>query len=197
MASPSIEVLLEGPKEIARAFVIAFLRGRGTTEAVVDLEHEGFDCESVMERLGEFLRPGHNVSHLLVSADDLPTVREAVGEANAQEIETRILRERNLAEARFEYEVHVFAPDLAARIRAIFAALPPGVVLESEHDFEERRREDEDADGMYARVHRFEFRGNGVARGEPFGVVQFWRNCREEPAIVAREARVIRRGRTS
>jgi hypothetical protein len=197
MTSSSIEVLFEGPKEIAKAFVIAFLRGRGTTDPVVDLEHEGFDCESVMERIGEFLRPGHNVSHLLVSAADLPAVRDAVGEANTQEIETRILRERSLAEARFEYEVRVFAPDLAARIRAVFAALPPGVVLEPDEEFEERRSEDEDAGGMYARVHRFEFHGSGTVRGEPFGVVRFRRTCLEEPAIVAREARVIRRGTSS
>jgi hypothetical protein len=196
MASSSIEVLMEGPKEIAKAFVIAFLRGRGTTDPVVDLEREGFDCESVKERIGEILRPGHNVSHLLVSAADLPALREAVAEANAQEIETRILRERNLAEARFEYEVRVFAPDLAARIRAVFAALPAGVVLEPEEEFEERRSEDEDAGGMYARVHRFELHGRGTVRGEPFGIVQFRRTCLEVPAIVVREARVIRR-RTS
>lgn len=194
MDAPWIEVLLEGPKEVAKTFVIAFLHGRGTTGPVVDLEHEGFDCESVTERLGDLLRPGHNVSHLLVPAADLPSVREAVGEANAQGIDTKILRERSLAEARFEYEVHVFATDLAARIRAIFAAPPPGVVLEPVREFEERRDDEAQPAGIYAPVHRFELRGSGIARGEPFGVVLLWRRCREEPAIAAREARVIRKG---
>lgn len=194
MDAPWIEVLIEGPKEVAKAFVIAFLRGRGTAGPVVDLEHEGFDCESLTERLGDLLRPGHNVSHLLVSAADLPSVRDAVGEASAQEIDAKVVEERNIAEARFEYEVHVFAPDLAARIRPIFAALPPGVVLEPVQEFEERRDDEVRAAGMYAPVHRFELRGSGVARGEPLGVVLFWRRCLEEPAIAAREARVIRTG---
>lgn len=196
MASPSIEVLLEGPKAVAKAFVVAYLDGKGLRESVVDLEQEDFDCETLLERLGEFLRPGHNIGHLLVASTAASAARDAVGEANAREIETRIVEERPIAEARFEYDVLVYFPVLAQRIRDLFVDLPPGVVIEPEESFEERRNEDADTGGMYAPVHRFEFRGSGVVRGEPFGVVRVWRRCLEEPAIVVRNARVVPAGKS-
>ncbi len=196
MASSSIEVLLEGPKGVAKAFVVAYLHGKGFKDSVVDLEAEDFDCETLLERLGEFLRPGHNIGHLLVASTAASATRDAVGEANAEGIETRILEERPIAEARFEYDVLVYFPVLAQRIRDLFVDLPPGVVVEPEEAFEERRIEEEATGGMYAPVHRFEFHGSGVVRGEPFGVVRVWRRCLEEPAIVVRNARVIPAGRS-
>jgi hypothetical protein len=44
---------------------------------------------------------------------------------------------------------------------------------------------------MYAPVHSYRFRGEGVVAGDPFGVVTFWRRCLDEGAIEVRGARVV------
>lgn len=196
MDVPCVEVLLEGPKSVAKAFVIAFLRGRGGEGMVVDLEQEDFDCETFRERLEDFLRPDHNVSHLLVAAEDAPAVRDAVREAGKAGIPCRILEVRKIVEARFTYDVQVYFPVLANRIRELFRNLPAGVRVAPERDFEEQIDDREGGVGMYAPIHRYHFRGNGLIHGAPFGVVLFWRSCLDEPAIEVRSARVVEIGRT-
>lgn len=191
MKQACVEVLLEGPRDTAKAFVVAFVRGRGGRHDIVDLEQEDFDCETLRERLGDLLRPDHTVSHLLVAAEDLVSVRDAVRDAEAHEIPAKIVAERPIAEARFTYDVEVFFPVLAQRIRDLFTDLPPGVHVHPEHEFEEERVELDGGKGMYAPVHPYRFRGDGIVCGAPFPVVSFWRRCLEEPAIEVRGARVV------
>lgn len=195
MDVPCVEVLLEGPKGVAKAFVIAFLRGRGGEGMVVDLEQEDFECETFRERLGDLLRPEHAVSHLLVAAEDAPAVRDAVREAGKAAIPCRILKERKIAEARFTYDVQVYFPVLANRIRELFRDLPTGVRVVPERKFEEQIDDREGGVGMYAPIHRYHFRGNGLVHGAPFGVVVFWRRCLDEPAVEVRGARVVESGK--
>lgn len=191
MGYPCIEVVLEGPRDIARAFVWGFIRGRGGKHPVVDLEHEDFNCETLRERLADILRPGHSISHLLVAAENSRDVREAVADLEAQGVSAKVLEERKIREARFEYSVQVYAPELAERVRDLFDSPPTGVQVTPEKEFEEKLDEKEVGTGLYAPVHAYQFLGRGTVHGEPFEIVKFWRSCVREEAIEARGARVI------
>lgn len=189
MTATHREFLVEGPRAYAPGYVRGYLKGRGHDVSVVDLEHEGFDCEPLRERLSELLHRDRDVSHLVVSEETAEALREAVRETSRSTTPLAIVSELPVSRAKFEFAVEVFSPQVASRVRALFDPLPPGVAIESEKPFAETHFEPESGTGVYAPVHSYEFRGSGTVSGPFEGVLDLWRRCREEKAVRLEPAR--------
>ena len=86
MASRYHEVVIEGAKGRSYGFVEGFAVGRGLVGRIYDMEREGFDCESLRERVRELFNPSEETYHLLVRAAELPALREAGHEAHKRKL---------------------------------------------------------------------------------------------------------------
>ncbi len=189
MTATHREFLVEGPRAYAPGYVRGYLKGRGHEAAVVDLEHEGFDCEPLRERLSELLHRDRDVSHLVVPEGSAAAFRDAVRETSGSTTPLAIVSELPVSRAKFEFSVEVFSPQVASRVRALFSPLPPGVVSEPAAPFVETHFEPQTGTGVYAPVHPYELRGSGTVSGPFEGVLDLWRRCRGEKAVRLEPAR--------
>jgi hypothetical protein len=191
MGRTFVEVVVEGPRGRSRGFVEGYLAGRGLDERLLDAEEEGFDCETLRERLREILHPGEEVLHLLVPAETLDEVREAADAAASRGIVVAIRASRPLVGASFVFSFAAYSPEHGRRVLALLSDLPEGVRLLRERPFEERL--DPAARGIeaYSPAHEYEFRGKGTVEGDLEGVLAVRRRLRDESAVRLGRAELI------
>ena len=73
-----LEFVIQGQPGWTLGFIQGHIRGSGETENAADAGAEGFQCESLRERLRELLQPSFETLHLLVPARLESHVRRAV-----------------------------------------------------------------------------------------------------------------------
>ena len=191
MGTVFVEVVLKGPRRRARGFVEGYLAGRGIREPVLDAEEEGFERETLRERLIGVLHPSTRVMHLLVPAPAVQAVREAAQASEARGIPAVVLETREIARASLEFSFAAFSREHGRRLLSLLDGLPEGVRILRDRPFEERI--DPGALGIeaYAPAHEYEIRGEGTIEGDLEGVLAVRRRLREEDAIRLGRARLI------
>lgn len=117
-------------------------------------------------------RQGPGATHHLVCAPRRLT--RAILAAVAAEDGIELERLRAVSGGHFDFSVEAFAPPIAAAIRAILAAPPPGVEVDRFPDEEEG---DPDGSGpggvaLHAPLHCDAYRARGRVRGDLAGVVE-------------------------
>ncbi len=183
------EVTIAGPRGRARGFVEGYLAGRGALSGPLpEAEEEGFDAESLRERLSESLHPGSQTVHLLVEERSLDVLREAVGAAGSCGVAIRIVETRPIAGARFEFSLAAYSEEHGRRILGWFERLPGGVRLEPAEPFRVRRDPRASGTEVYAPAHAYELRGEGAVEGDLEGVLALLRLCRDEDLVRVRRA---------
>ena len=75
------EFVIEGPPGWTLGFIQGYVLGSGEALGVLDAEAEGFQCESLRERIRELLQRSSDTLHLVVPGDLAPRVRQAVADA--------------------------------------------------------------------------------------------------------------------
>ena len=183
MATRYHEIALEGPTGRTLGFVQGFLAGRGHAGRALDAWKEGFDCESLRERIRELFQPQMQTYHLLVPADLVPTVHEALRQGDAQDLAITIREERPIEGARFTFEFQVYSREHGPRIRSLFDPPPAGVALSADASFQERV--DPDATGVeaYAPAHDYELKGSGTVEGDLSAVLGLHRAVRDDELV--------------
>ncbi len=183
MGTAWVEVVLRGSRRRARGFVEGYLAGSGVRDAVLDAEEEGFERETLRERLSGVLHPSARVMHLLVPAPAVEAVREAARAAEARGIPAAVVETREIARATLEFSFSAFSREHGRRLLSLLDGLPEGVRLLRDRPFEERI--DPGALGVeaYAPAHEYEIRGEGTIEGDLEGVLAVRRRLRDEDAI--------------
>jgi hypothetical protein len=195
MATRYCEIVLEGSRGRARGFIDGFLAGRHALPGLLsDAEEEGFDVETLRQRIREAVHPRSETSHLLVEERRVDAVAEAVAEAAERGIPARVVSTRAIAGARFRFTMSAYSEEGASRVRGAFERLPDGVRLMPDTTFQERR--DPAARGVeaYAPAHAYELRGEGGVEGDLEGVLALLRLCRREEIVRVTEAALDEEG---
>jgi hypothetical protein len=191
MGRAHVEVVVEGPRGRARGFVEGYLTGRGVGARLLDAEEEGFGRDTLREQLREFLHPRAEVLHLLVPAEALDPVREAVDAAASAGVPVAIRRVLQVVGASFEFSFSAFSREHGRRLVSLVESLPREVRVLRDAPFEERV--DPTARGIeaYSPVHEYEIRGKGTVEGDFEGVLAVRRRMCEESAIHLHRAELI------
>ena len=184
------EITFEGPSGRTLGFVQGFLTARGEGGRILDAYREGFDCESLRERIRELFHPSKQTYHLLVPADLVPTVDEAVKEGRSRGMEIGVLERRNLFGARFSFSFETFSRDHGAALRALFEKPPPGATID---DLQIEETVHPEAKGVeaYAPAHEYQLEGKGTVQGELRAVLALHRQARDEELIKESQLEVI------
>ena len=190
MAEQFYEISIEGPTGRTLGFVQGFLTARGEGGRILDAYREGFDCESLRERIRELFKPSKQTYHLLVPADLVPTVDEAVQEGRSRGLEIDVLERRVLSGARFSFSFETFSRDHGAALRALFEVPPPGVTID---DLQIEETVHPEAKGVeaYASVHEYQLQGKGTVHGALRAVLALHRRARDEELIKESKLEVV------
>ena len=94
MSERFYEMAIDGPAGNALGFIEGFLTARGEGGRVLDAYREGFDCESLRERLRELISSSVQTYHLLVPAELVPSVEEAIQEGAHGKLALRVRDQR-------------------------------------------------------------------------------------------------------
>ncbi len=186
------EFVIQGQPGWTFGFVQGYLRGRGETEGVLDAEAEGFQCESLRERIRELIRPSSATLHLLGLDRIAPAVMEAVDHAVALGHPTELVHTERIVAARFSFSTTVYSREHGERIQAMFKEKADGVTIKGEMTVKVHP----EAKGveMYAPVHEYELKGEGVVEGPVDGVLDLHRRSRGEELISLGGLALVRDG---
>jgi len=176
------EISLEGPTGRTLGFVQGFLTARGEGGRMLDAYREGFDCESLRERIRELFHPAKQTYHLLVPADLVPTVNEAVQEGKNRGMEMEVLEQRLLVGARFSFSFETFSRQHGAALRAMFETPPQGVTID-DLQIEETIHPEAKGVEAYAPAHEYQLEGKGTAQGALRAVLTLHKRARDEELI--------------
>jgi hypothetical protein len=175
------ELIIEGPEQVVRAFVVGVAAGRGLASAGVF----GHDCDLVPESLGERLKTllSGGSHHVLLAAEELAAPLSAALARNGAEVGLRLDGRRQVSALRFSFRVEVFSRDLAREIRAdLLSSLPAAVKIENLSEGDESHPEAHGAE-LYAPLHAYVYRASGVFVGQPAEILPLRRRARERDFV--------------
>jgi hypothetical protein len=186
-----IEAVIEGSRGWELGFISGFLYARGLGDQFFDAEKEGFDCESLRERLQDLFRRDSGIVHLLLPENLIDIVREAISMSEKAGHPAIIRHERPIQSGRFGFSVRIYSREHAQRIRALFENLPKGLKLTNSSGFKEHIDESAKGIELYAPAHEYELKGEGTVEGELEPLILFYRSCLKEELVNHTELALI------
>lgn len=160
------EFLVRGDDTAVVAWLGGYAAGSGVGRQIVFAHEAGFQLKKLRERI----RHHGEVVHVIVASAHAGWLRAAL-EAAAPRHRFEVLEERKIGRAYFHFEFETPSEKVAARIKQVFASLPPGV---TPTDYQPREVLDPAAKGteVYTVEHHYVYRGEGVLEGDVDGVVR-------------------------
>jgi len=158
------QIVIEGPRAAAMAFVAGFLAARGRGSEDVVWEHEaGIMLESFAHRIAEMFSAERH--HALFAPDAL--ARDIAGAIEHWGTAAELRVEERLAVTRvgFSFDAEVFSEELAVELRALLADTPPGTSIEELRSGQEVLPEAGGVE-LYSPQHEFTYRVSGRVRGD-------------------------------
>jgi len=162
MIKEYVEVVLDGPIDFIKGFVLGFLEGRGITGDVI-FEEAGRSQGDVFVRLLRFIRLEEDHVHLIVGAGIHELLKEAL-EKRQDEAPVRIVRVRKIGEARFDFRFRTFSRALGEELKDLFRNLP-GVLQLRGYEPKETLRPESKAIEAYAPEHPYALEASGAVSG--------------------------------
>ncbi len=162
MIQEYVEVVLDGPFDFIKGFVIGFMEGRGISGDVI-FEETDRTKGDVFVRLLRFVRLEEDHVHLIVGAGIHELLKEAL-EKRQDEVPVRIVRVRKIGEARFEFRYKTYSRPLGEELKTLFRNLPEGIHLEG-YEPKETLRPESKAIEAYAPEHPYAVEASGTVNG--------------------------------
>ena len=162
MIEEYVEVVLEGPFDFIKGFVLGFMEGRGISGDVI-FEEAGSAKGDVFVRLLRFVRLEQDRVHLIVGAGIHELLKEAL-EKRQDEAPIRIVRVRKIGEARFGFRYRTYSRPFGDELKNLFQNLPEGLHLEG-YEPKETLRPESKAIEAYAPEHPYAVEASGTVSG--------------------------------
>jgi hypothetical protein len=184
------QLVIRGPEETVRAFVLGFVAGCGGPAGVFG-SALALEAESFGERLKRLFAAGsHHV--FLAPARLAGTLAAALGE-RGEELEIGLEHDSPLESASFSLRLEAFSRPVADELRAaLIRSVPPGVRIEGLSEAEETHPEARGPE-PFAPLHEYIYRASGHVAGAFEGVLEMWRRARAHDCVEISAIRLIRR----
>ena len=171
------ELVIEAPYPEVRAFLAGYFVDRKVGGELIFSRDAGIKRKTLGDRLREILGGHGPLTHVVVDADLVDSVKQALGNA-PENLKLEIVSDRVVTEACFDFSFQAYARLYAEEIRDALAGLSPGVRLEN-YDSEENFDPDAEGPEAYAPAHDYSFSGEGRAVGPLPGVLDLHRRLGE------------------
>jgi hypothetical protein len=180
-----MEVIVEGPFELAKGFCHGFLAARGILSkgrCYFCREHR-IHSESFAQQLLQWTGVKENLTHVLVEEALLREITEALERAGG-ELDLAVKSVQGVLGASFSFSFKVFVEEQGRAIKSIFEELPQGLVMDEGYDSVEQKWTERTPDlEAYAPVHDYEYRGSGTVRGDLEAILDLYERAMGESMV--------------
>ncbi len=166
------EIVVEGPFDLIKGFVVGFLEGRGIQGEAIFGEDHHVENEG---RFGQLMRligiKGDRV-HLIVGEGFMNILKEGI-ERRGHELALKIVSEKKIIQASFGFRYKAYKKDLGEQLISLFGDPPVGL---SVADYESKETLLPEGKGVeaYAPLHEYEVNGSGRIYGSIKDVIGFY-----------------------
>jgi len=176
------EVIVEGPFDLIKGFVIGFLEGSGIQGIAIFEEEHHVENEG---RFGQLMRLIHvrgNRVHLIVGAGFHNLLSDALN--NRQDnLNIRIVSVKEITNARFDFSYKAFARLFGEKLKDLFGHLPPGLTMSADYAPREKILPEGKGVEAYAPLHEYEIQATGSVTGPVKEVIDFYGQVEHEQLV--------------
>jgi hypothetical protein len=184
------EVIIDGPFDFMRGFVLGFLEGRGLQgEAIFGIEHH-IENESKFGQLMRLIGAKEDRAALIVDCRLQEMIREAI-EKRTLKNTLKIVSERELTEAYFKFSYHAYSRKLGNELKTLFGSLSPGIRIEKGRDPKETVNPEGKGIGAYAPLHEYEIEAAGEIHGPVKEVIDLYGEAEHKDMVELGEIELV------
>ena len=165
MSQKYVEMVIIAARGIGEGFVRGWLRARGDSSEVLNLEREEIERESFRELLQEIAHPGEEVAHLLVPEPARAAVLEALSALEKEGFPAAEKTSRTYGQASAQFSLEVFNAEAGGKAKLLLEKPEEGVRVELRKKITEALREGAKGVELYAPDHSYELRAGGSMEG--------------------------------
>jgi len=167
------EVIIEGPLDIIKCFVLGYIEGSGIQgEAIFGEEHH-VENESKFGQLMRLLDVRGEQVHLIVGAGIYDLLKKAI-DRHIDELDVKVLSVREITDAHFDFSYKAFHRELGEKLKEKFKNLPEGLNMEAGYNPEEQIHPEAKGLKAYAPLHEYGLKAEGKIHGPIKTVVDFY-----------------------
>jgi len=181
------EMVLDGPDDLIKGYLLGFLNEKGLEGEIV------FERELHMKKetaLDHIVRVIYDEDRFRIMIEENAGRQIIDSLANEKNLDIRVVSFRRITGAEFRVEFRVFSREMGIEYRKIFASLPEGVEL-PEYRREEKIHPDAKGIEAYAPEHEYELKAEGIVRGRAREVLDFYDRIEHLPFIKLSEIDIV------
>jgi len=166
------EIVIEGPFDLIKGFIIGFFEGRKISGAIIFEQEHHVKQEDGLEHLLRAVHIEEDRVHILMSERTFRMLNQALNNRK-HGVPLKIVSKKEIVRAHFNFTYAAYAKRFGDELKNLFGKLPQGVRLEG-YQPEEIERETKDSTAGYAPLHKYEIKAKGRVSGPAKGVIDFY-----------------------
>jgi hypothetical protein len=166
------EIVIEGPFDLIKGFIIGFFEGRKIGGAIIFEREHHVKREDGLEHLLRAIHVEEDRVHILMSERTFRMLDQALNNRK-HGVPLKIVSKKEIVRAHFDFTYAAYAKRFGDELKNLFGKLPQGVRLEG-YQPDEIERETKDSTAGYAPLHKYEIKAKGRVSGPAKGVIDFY-----------------------
>ncbi len=184
MGKKYYEVVFEGNYGIICGMIEGFLLAKGAKWEWYPSKESGIETETFTEILKEWASLRTRLHHIILEEDFHNVLQKELKErGDLKHLKLKYTKSaREIKSCSFKFTANAYAKKYGEEIKSIIASPAAGVKIEGFNPVEEQ---DSEAKGMelYAPVHDYTFKGEGLATGEVGSIIAFRKTLDDHPLV--------------
>jgi hypothetical protein len=166
------EIVIEGPFDLIKGFIVGFFEGRRISGAIIFEREHHVKREGEIEHLLRAIHIEEDRVHMIMGKRTFRILDQALNKRK-HEIPLKVVSEKEIVRAHFNFTYAAYAKRFGADLKNLFSQLPEGVRLEG-YQPEEIKREEKESTAGYAPLHKYEIKAKGRVTGLTGQVIDFY-----------------------
>lgn len=166
------EIVIEGPFDLIKGFIIGFFEGRKIDGAIIFEREHYVKREDGLEHLLRAIHIEEDRVHILMNERTFRMLDQALNNRK-HGVPLKVVSKKEIVRAHFNFTYAAYAKRFSDELKNLFGKLPQGVRLEG-YQPEEIERETKDSTAGYAPLHKYEITAKGRVSGPAKGVIDFY-----------------------
>lgn len=166
------EMVVEGPLDLVRGFVVGFLEGKGIQGEAIFGEDHHVENEGRFGQMMRLIGVRGNRFHLIIDVGFLKLLEGAL-ERRKGELALKIISEKKISQAFFGFRYRAYTRELGDELMTLFGDPPEGLQVE-DYKLKETALPEGKGVEAYAPLHEYEVKATGKIYGPVRDVIDFY-----------------------
>lgn len=164
-----IEIIVDGPFDAVKGFVLGFLETIGKkSDALFAREHR-IEHEGGFDHLLRLINLKEDRAHIIISKKIGRLLREAFDKRK----DIKVLSSKEIVGAHFDFNSAAYTEEYGDELKGLFESLPRGIQIEG-YELKEKDRPNFKGISPYSSEHRYGMKARGTISGPVKEVIDFY-----------------------